>query len=106
MRITPDKKLKALIERIERLKENQKAIATDIKEVFSEAKAGGFCPKVMRLLIRQRAMPADLLEEQQELLDTYAAAMEWDSTPLAKAAARDGQKSKASSGDAAVPAAA
>lgn len=69
-------RLKSFIERIERLKEEQKAIAADIREVFGEAKGVGYDTKTMRKVIALRELdPADR-EEQQLLLDAYMFALE------------------------------
>ena len=63
--------LTRFIERIERLEEEKRALMADIKDVYAEAKATGFEPKIMRQVIRLRAMDRDLLSEQDALLDTY-----------------------------------
>jgi uncharacterized protein (UPF0335 family) len=68
-------RLKSFIERIERLEEEKKALAEDIKEVFSEAKSVGFDVKIMRQLIRIRRMDEDDRDEQEALLDTYLRAI-------------------------------
>jgi uncharacterized protein (UPF0335 family) len=67
--------LTKFIERIERLEEEKRAIMADIKDVYAEAKATGFEPKVMRQVVRLRAMDSDLLIEQDALLDTYRDAL-------------------------------
>ena len=67
--------LKAIVERIERLEEEKKAIAGDIKEVYAEAKANGFDTKIMRLIIRLRRKEAAEREEEQSMLDVYMAAL-------------------------------
>jgi len=59
------------IQRIERLEEEKRALMADIKDVYAEAKAAGFEPKIMRQVVRLRAMDRDLLSEQDALLDTY-----------------------------------
>ena len=64
-----------LIERIERLEEERRALMADIKDVYAEAKSAGLEPKVMRQVIRLRAMDRDLLSEQDALLDTYRDAL-------------------------------
>ena len=46
--------LRLFIERIERLEEEKKAIADDVRDVYSEAKANGFDPKIMRMVVRLR----------------------------------------------------
>ena len=63
------------IERIERLEEEKRAMMADIRDVYAEAKATGFDPKIMRQLIKMRAMDRELLQEQDELLQTYRAAV-------------------------------
>jgi len=68
-------RLKSFIERIERLEEEKKALADDIKEVYSEAKGVGFDAKVMRQIVRIRKMDKDDLDEQEALLDTYMRAL-------------------------------
>jgi uncharacterized protein (UPF0335 family) len=68
-------RLKSFIERIERLEEEKKGIADDIKEVYAEAKGAGFEVKVMRQIIRLRKMEADARREQEELLDLYMRAL-------------------------------
>jgi len=67
--------LKALIERVERLEEEKKAIQIDISEVLKEAKSNGFEPKIIKKVIALRKMdPAD--REQMELMiATYMAAL-------------------------------
>ncbi|MBB3066979.1 MULTISPECIES: DUF2312 domain-containing protein [Limibacillus] len=67
--------LKSYIERIERLEEEKKALAEDVKEVYAEAKGNGFDTKVMRKLISLRKMNASDRAEQEELLDLYKTAI-------------------------------
>ena len=67
--------LTQFIERIERLEEEKRALMADIKDVYAEAKATGFEPKIMRQVVRLRAMDRDLLSEQDALLDTYRDAL-------------------------------
>ena len=64
-----------LIERVERLEEEKRALMADIKDVYAEAKAAGFEPKIMRQVIGLRAMDRDLLSEQDALLNTYRDAL-------------------------------
>ena len=68
-------RLKSFIERIERLEEEKRALAADIKEVYSEAKGVGFDIKTMREIIRIRRMDEDDLDEREALLDTYKRAL-------------------------------
>lgn len=67
--------LRALIERIERLEEEKKAISEDIKEVYGEAKGTGFDVKVIRQIVRIRKMDASDRMEQEAILDTYMHAL-------------------------------
>ena len=67
--------LTQFIERIERLEEEKRALMVDIRDVYSEAKGTGFEPKIMRQLVKMRAMDRELLQEQDELLETYRAAV-------------------------------
>jgi len=68
-------RLRSLIERIERLDEERKALGSDIKDIFAEARSAGFDVKVMRQLLRIRKQePADV-EEQETLLDVYRRAL-------------------------------
>jgi uncharacterized protein (UPF0335 family) len=67
--------LRAFIERIERLEEEKKAIADDVKEVFAEAKGSGFDTKVMRQVIRIRKQDRNERAEQEAILDLYMHAL-------------------------------
>jgi uncharacterized protein (UPF0335 family) len=67
--------LKLLIERIERLEEEKKAIADDVKDVYGEAKARGYDTKTMRAIIRLRKMESHVRQEADALLETYKAAL-------------------------------
>lgn len=71
-----NKRLKSLIERVERLEEEKKAIASDIRDIFAEAKAIGFDVKIMRAIIKLRNMDAADRDEQEFLLDTYKRALD------------------------------
>ncbi len=71
-------RLKLLIERIERLEEEKKAIADDIRDVYAEAKAVGYDPKTMRAVVRLRKMDTHDRREQDDLLETYKAALGMD----------------------------
>lgn len=67
--------LRAFIERIERLEEEKKTIADDIKEVFAEAKGSGFDTKAMRTIIRLRKKDQAEREEEEAMLDLYKSAL-------------------------------
>ena len=68
-------RLKSFIERIERLTEEKDAMAADIREVFAEAKGTGFDVKIMRMIIKLRAMDANERQEQAAILDMYKTAL-------------------------------
>jgi uncharacterized protein (UPF0335 family) len=67
--------LKAFIERIERLEEEKKAIADDIRDVYAEAKGNGFDVKALRAIVRMRKQDADERKEQETILETYMHAL-------------------------------
>jgi uncharacterized protein (UPF0335 family) len=67
--------LRLLIERIERLEEEKKAIADDVRDVYSEAKSRGYDAKTMRTIVRLRKMETHDRQEAEALLDTYKAAL-------------------------------
>lgn len=67
--------LKAIIERIEKLEEEKKAISDDIKDVYGEAKGTGFDVKALRTIIRMRKQDADERQEQESILETYMQAL-------------------------------
>ena len=67
--------LRQYIVRVERLEEEKRALMADIRDIYSEAKATGFEPKVMRQIVKIRAMDKDLLAEQDMLLTTYRDAL-------------------------------
>lgn len=70
-----DDRLRLLIERVERLEEEKKGIADDIKDVYSEAKAVGYDSKIMRQIVRLRKMKPDDRAEMETILDLYKAAL-------------------------------
>lgn len=70
-----DGQLRSLIERIERLNEEEAAIKSDKRDIFAEAKSAGFDPKVMRRVIQIRAGDAKEIEAFDELVDLYLGAM-------------------------------
>jgi uncharacterized protein (UPF0335 family) len=67
--------LRLFIERIERLEEEKKGIADDIRDVYSEAKGQGYDTKIMRQIVRLRRMEKNDRDEMDALLDTYRAAL-------------------------------
>lgn len=73
--------LRAFIERIERLEEEKKTIADDIKDVYGEAKGTGFETKIIRKVIAIRKQDRDERAEQEAILDTYLQALGMMSPP-------------------------
>jgi uncharacterized protein (UPF0335 family) len=67
--------LRLLIERIERLEEEKKAIGDDVRDVYAEAKSRGYDPKTMRAVVRLRKMESNARQEAEALLETYKAAL-------------------------------
>jgi uncharacterized protein (UPF0335 family) len=67
--------LRQFIERIERLEEERKGIANDIKDILSEAKSSGFEPKIIRQILKIRKMDDAERQEQEELLQVYLDAL-------------------------------
>lgn len=67
--------LRLFLERIERLEEEKKGIADDVKDVFSEAKSQGYDTKMMRIILRERKMSADDRAERDAILETYMLAL-------------------------------
>jgi uncharacterized protein (UPF0335 family) len=67
--------LRAFIERVERLEEDKKAIADDIKEVFAEMKGNGYDTKAVRTLVRLRKKDQAERQEEEAILDLYKAAL-------------------------------
>jgi uncharacterized protein (UPF0335 family) len=67
--------LRAIIERVERLEEEKKAIADDIRDVYAEAKGNGFDVKALRTVVRLRKQDKQEREEHEAILDTYLQAL-------------------------------
>ncbi len=67
--------LRLFIERIERLEEEKKGIADDIRDVYAEAKGQGYDSKTMRAIVRLRKMEKDARDEADALLETYRTAL-------------------------------
>ncbi len=67
--------LKSFIERIERLEEEKKAIADDIKDIYAEAKGTGYDVKIMRKIVSIRKQDAAKRREEEEILDLYLSAL-------------------------------
>ena len=67
--------LKSIIERIERLEEEKKAISDDIRDVYAESKGNGYDVKVLRMIVRMRKQDANERQEQETILETYMQAL-------------------------------
>ena len=67
--------LKAFIERIEKLEEEKRAIADDIKDVYGEATGTGFDPRIMRKIVSLRRQDKHKRDEEQEILGLYLSAL-------------------------------
>ena len=67
--------LRLFIERIERLEEEKRTMAEDIRDVYSEAKANGYDTKTMRAIVRLRKMETHVRQEADALLETYRTAL-------------------------------
>ena len=72
---TAQGKLKSLVERIERLEEDKAAVASDLKEVYAEAKGEGFDAKILRKVVRLRKADAAKRQEEEALIELYLAAI-------------------------------
>ena len=70
-----NEQLRLFIERVERLEEEKKGIADDIRDVYAEAKSQGYDPKIMRQIVRLRKMDVNDRQEMEALLDTYKSAL-------------------------------
>ena len=70
-----DDRLRLLIERIERLEEEKKGMADDIKDVFAEAKSRGFDTKAIKKIVQIRKKRKEDFEEEEMILETYMAAL-------------------------------
>lgn len=82
--------LSALVSRIEKLEEEKAAIASDIKDVYAEAKGVGFDPKVIRKIIALRKQDNNKRAEEQALIATYMSALGMlADTPLGQAALKN-----------------
>lgn len=67
--------LRAFIERIERLEEEKRATAEDIKDVYAEAKGTGFDAKIMRKIVSLRRQDSHKRKKEEEIIDMYMAAL-------------------------------
>lgn len=68
-------RLRSIVERVERLEEERKALANDIKDIFAEAKSAGFEPAAIREVLRRRRQEPAAVEERDTLVDLYCRAL-------------------------------
>jgi uncharacterized protein (UPF0335 family) len=79
--------IKAIVERIEQMEEEKLVIATDISEIYREAKSNGFDTKTIKKIVAMRKKDPNKLAEEQAIMDTYMAALGMlADTPLGQAA--------------------
>jgi uncharacterized protein (UPF0335 family) len=75
LQASAQKQLRQLVEQIERLEEEKKALAGDIRDKYHEAKAMGFDVKAMRQIVRLRKKSATEREEEVSILEVYLHAL-------------------------------
>ncbi len=68
-------RLKAFLDRIDRIEEEKKGLAEDVKDIYAEAKGVGFDVKTMRRIIKLRKMEPEKRQEEDELLELYMSAI-------------------------------
>ena len=68
-------RLKAFVERVEKLEEEKKAISDDVRDVYAEAKANGYDTKALRTVVKLRKMDVKDRKEQEAVLETYMHAL-------------------------------
>jgi uncharacterized protein (UPF0335 family) len=83
LQVSAQKQLRQFVEQIERLTEEQKALAGDIRDKYLEAKAVGFDVKIMRKIIAMRRKSKAERDEEEAILETYLHALQMlDGTPM------------------------
>lgn len=70
-----DQRLLSIVERVERLEEEKRGLAADIKDIYAEAKSAGYTPAIIRVLVKERRMDEAERQEREALLETYRAAL-------------------------------
>lgn len=68
-------RLKAFVERVEKLEEEKKAISDDVRDVYAEAKANGYDTKALRTVVKLRKLDVNERKEQEAVLETYMHAL-------------------------------
>ncbi len=87
LQVSAQKQLRQLIEQIERLEEEKKALMGDIKDKFLEAKSQGFDPKILRAIVRLRKLSSTDRQEQDAILAVYMHALGMTDEPAEAEAA-------------------
>lgn len=78
--------LKSFVERVERLSEEKKSIADDLRDVYAEAKSNGFDPKALRAVVKLRQWEKEALEAFETNVEMYRHALgDLADTPLGRA---------------------
>ncbi|MGQ3100128.1 MAG: DUF2312 domain-containing protein [Sphingopyxis solisilvae] len=70
-----NEQLRLFIERIERMEEEKKGVADDIRDTYNEAKSQGYDPKIMRQIVRLRKLPVNDRKEMEAILEVYKSAL-------------------------------
>lgn len=77
--------IKSIVERIERVNEDIKALNDDKRDIFAEAKSNGFDTKALKIVIQRRAKDPDELSQLEGIVETYEAALGTESATRARA---------------------
>ena len=88
LQVSAQKELQRIVEQVERLQEEQKALGGDIRDKLQEAKSKGFDPKIIRKVLALRKLGESERAEQEALIATYVHALGMAGTPLGDFAAR------------------
>lgn len=73
-----DQQLRLFVERLQRLEEEKKGVADDIRDTFNEAKSQGYEPKIIRKILRDLKVPVHDFKETRAIYDVYASALGFD----------------------------
>lgn len=68
-------RLRAFVERVERLEEEKREVADQIKEVYAEMKGEGFDTKAIRAIVRRRKQDPEAVAEEEAVIDLYLSAL-------------------------------
>lgn len=95
LQVSAQKRLREHIDALERLQDQQRDLAVDIRERMTEAKGEGFDPKIIRKILAIRRKSKQEYEEEQQILETYLDALGIGGTPLGDYAAKQLEKADA-----------